>query len=95
MSAHGKEPSLSFSEEASSQAKDAPSTASSNRSSSPAKTPQPKWYHKLSRKGELSKEKFKDASLSDEERWKDWHKKMDKNQHEGYVGQSRGNPFGH
>ncbi|KAF2192259.1 hypothetical protein K469DRAFT_620325, partial [Zopfia rhizophila CBS 207.26] len=42
------------------------------------------WYSKFSRTpGEPGKEKWRDASLSDKERWKEWHKARDKERQKG------------
>jgi len=52
--------------------------------------PKPQWYTKLwSRLVKWykpnNKDAWRDASLPDKERWKEWHKAMDHNQAEGYV----------
>ncbi|KAF2254972.1 hypothetical protein BU26DRAFT_559614 [Trematosphaeria pertusa] len=69
----------------------------SPRASTASQKPTPKWYHKLFKKGQRpeteqpGKEKWRDANLPDEERWKDWKKAQDRAQKAGsttgYLGQ--------
>ena len=64
----------------------APEASKSSRapSASPSK-PKRAWYHKfLKQPEEPGKEKWRDASLSDKERWKEWHKAKDREQRAGY-----------
>ena len=52
---------------------------------SPLKQPKQKWYYKFSNQAEEpGKEKWRDASLSDKERWKEWHKAKDRERKAGY-----------
>jgi hypothetical protein len=50
-----------------------------------------KWYHKFARSEpeRPGHEKWRDASLSDKERWKEWHKAKDREQKAGYIASCR------
>jgi hypothetical protein len=46
------------------------------------------WYSRFVKEPEKpGKEKWRDANLSEEERWKEWHKAKDREQRRGYVHQ--------
>ncbi|KAF2856626.1 hypothetical protein T440DRAFT_462872 [Plenodomus tracheiphilus IPT5] len=62
---------------------DAPSLKGSTLCDSP--TPKPSWRTKLQKRApeEPGKEKWRDATLSEKERWKDWQKAKDKEQARG------------
>jgi len=67
--------------------------ASRSRSLSPGESKR-KWYHKFKSQPEQpGKEKWRDASLPDKERWKEWQKAKDKERQRGYVVKQAGSKW--
>lgn len=61
---------------------------SSSEATGPSQQAESKWYRKLGSSEAPStpkREKWRDASLSDKERWKEWNKAKDKEKKAGYL----------